>query len=311
MAVYTPRQVPQRSQKKSGWRRLVGIAGILLRRKKKTVQHRAQSVVQGSQRTWKLERFSKSTVLLMSICGILLVSSWLGYQLLTRSNIFRLTDIRVFGHRMTTERQILEISGLQRGISLLRFNAQDIVTKIKKHPWIDRVEVKTQWPSGLQITVHEYVPLALVNIDGDKEKKLRYLNNQGHVFAEIEQGQDIDYPVITGLQAHKDIDADNIVKGSLAEAAVTILALAAKGNAVLPIQAISEIHLDPKQGLILYLVDRPFPIYYGRDRLQTKYYRLIKVIEQLYSRKQVDAVKEIRMDYLDDKVLVIGAKIDG
>ncbi len=117
--------------------------------------------------------------------------------------------------------------------------------------------------------------------------------------------------MITGLQAHKDIDADNIVKGSLAEAAVTILALAAKGNAVLPIQAISEIHLDPKQGLILYLVDRPFPIYYGRDRLQTKYYRLIKVIEQLYSRKQVDAVKEIRMDYLDDKVLVIGAKIDG
>ena len=70
-------------------------------------------------------------------------------------------------------------------------------------------------------------------------------------------------------------------------------------------------HLDAKEGLIIYLADRTFPIYFGRDRLQTKFYRLIRVLDQLYSRKQVDTVKEIRMDYADDKVLVVGSQTDG
>ena len=100
-------------------------------------------------------------------------------------------------------------------------------------------------------------------------------------------------------------------KGAWRKAACSLLLLAAKGNAILPIQAVSEVHIDQKLGLILYLVDRPFPVYFGTDRLQTKYFRLLKVLEQLYAKKQVDAVKEIRMDYLDDKVLVTGVQIDG
>ena len=84
-----------------------------------------------------------------------------------------------------------------------------------------------------------------------------------------------------------------------------------EGNAILPIQAVSEVHIDPREGLVIYLVDRPFPVYLGKDRLQTKYFRLVKVLEQLYAKKQVDAVKEIRMDYSNDKVLVTGAEIDG
>jgi hypothetical protein len=131
------------------------------------------------------------------------------------------------------------------------------------------------------------------------------------VFAEIEPGQDIDHPVITGLVAGRDVVADILVRGGLAEAAETFLRLAARGHAILPLQAVSEVHLDPEEGLIIYLADRPFPIYFGRDRLQTKYYRLIRVLDQLYSRKQIDTVKEIRMDYADDKVLVVGSQTDG
>ena len=121
----------------------------------------------------------------------------------------------------------------------------------------------------------------------------------------------MDFPVITGVAAGRDVDANGFVKGSLAESACALLQLAAKGNAILPIQAVSEVHVDEKRGVILYLVDRPFPVYFGADRLQTKFFRLVKVLEQLYAKKQVDAVKEIRMDYLDDKVLVTGAQIDG
>jgi hypothetical protein len=268
-------------------------------------------MVTGAQRAWKLKRFSKYTLLFAVVGCALVAVLYLSVQLLVKSNIFRLTDIRISGTSHTTERQILDLVGLQQGGSLLRFNAKEAKSRIEAHPWVEQVEIKTQWPSAIEIVVSEFQPFALVNVEEGKEKRLRYVNRTGHVFAEVGQGQELDFPVITGALTPRDVEKGNLVKGSLAEGACNVLLLAAKGNAILPIQAVSEMHLDQQVGLILYLVDHPFPVYFGKDRLQTKYFRLVRVLEQLYAKKQVEAVKEIRMDYLDDKVLVTGAQIDG
>ena len=312
MAIYTPRQMPSRSQKKMGGARKIGkLLRTLLPRNKKASPIPKPTIMTGTQRVWKLKRFSKITLLLSGLaCGLLIVF-WLSLQLLLQSDIFRLTDIRIAGTRATTERQILDLAGLQRGGSLLQFNTKAAEARIAAHPWVEQVKIKTQWPSAIDITVREYQPFALVNIEEAKGKRLRYINREGHVFAEVGQGQELDFPVITGVLPQKDVASQVFVKGGLAEAACNFLLLAAKGNAILPIQSVSEVHIDAQQGLIVYLIDRPFPVYFGKDRLQTKYYRLVKILEQLYAKKQVDAVKEIRMDYADDKVLVTGAKIDG
>ena len=312
MAVYTPRKIPQRPSRSGGRKRrsLGEILRILLRRRTRTAQYGTGAVVSGAQRLWKWKRLSRNTLLVLALCGGLVTALWFSYQVLIRSDIFRLSDIRISGLKVVTDRQILDLSGLQHGASLLQFRPK-AAARIGTHPWVQQVDIKTRWPSTLAIEVREQQALALVNIEGEKERRLRYLNRDGQVFAEIEPGQDIDHPVITGLVAGRDVVADTLVKGGLAEAAQTFLGLAAQGHAILPLQAVSEVHLDPKEGLIIYLADRPFPIYFGRDRLQTKYYRLIRVLDQLYSRKQVDTVKEIRMDYADDKVLVVGSQTDG
>lgn len=313
MAMYTPRKSPSHSRK--GGRRPKGFGGLftnLFRKKASALKPpRPQSMVSGVQRAWKWKRLGKNTLLIGTLLGIVAAGLWMGVQLLFQSTIFRLTDIKVNGVRIATQRQILDLAGLQPGGSLLRFDAKAAVARIETHPWVERAEIKTQWPSAVEITVSELQPFALINLEAGKERRLRYLNRAGRVFSEAGQGQELDFPVITGVQAEKDVEADRLVKGSMAEAACQLLGMAARGNAILPIQAISEVHIDPRLGLILYLVDRPFPIYFGTDRLQTKYSRLIRVMEQLYMKKQVDAVKEIRMDYLDDKVLVTGVQLDG
>jgi hypothetical protein len=216
----------------------------------------------------------------------------------------------VTGTHIATQRQILDLAGLQQGGSLFRFDAKAAAARIESHPWVERAKITTNWPSAVEIAIHEHQPFALVNLEEAKERRLYYVSRSGRLFAEVGQGQELDFPVITGVRLDKDVDAGRLAKGSLADAACSLLAMAAKGNAVLPIQAVSEVHVDQKNGLILYLVDRPFPVYFGMDRLQLKYNRLIKVLERLYAKKQVDAVKEIRMDYLDDKVLVTGVQVD-
>ena len=313
MAVYTPRKIPQRPSRSGGRKRrsLGEILRILLRRRTRTAQYGTGAVVSGAQRLWKWKRLSRTTLLVLTLCGALVTGLWFSYQALIRSDIFRLSDIRISGLKVVTDRQILDLSGLQHGASLLQFRPKAAAARIAAHPWVQQVDIRTRWPSTLVIEVREQQVLALVNIEGEKERRLRYLNRDGQVFAEIEPGQDIDHLVITGLVAGRDVVDDTLVQGGLAEAAQTFLRLAAQGHAILPLQAVSEVHLDAKEGLIIYLADRPFPIYFGRDRLQTKYYRLIRVLDQLYSRKQVDTVKEIRMDYADDKVLVVGSQTDG
>ena len=312
MAIYKPRQAltrPRKGGRKPGW--TTRLRNMMARRPAKPIPFRPQSMVSDAQRAGKWKRFSQQLLLAAVVCCAAGALLWGSTRLLLRSSIFRLSDIRIIGENAVTERQVLDLAGLQQGGSLLQFNAKAAEARIASHPWVERAEVSTQWPSAVEITVTEHQPFALVNVETDKGRRLRYLSRTGRLFAEVGQGQELDFPVITGAAAGKDVEGDSFVKGSLAESANNLLQLAGKGNAILPIQAISEVHIDQQRGIILYLVDRPFPVYFGTDRLQTKYYRLVRVLEQLYAKKQVDAVKEIRMDYLDDKVLVTGAQIDG
>lgn len=313
MAIYTPHKPAPPSRRggtKSGDPASSGLAGLFRRKKAAKGPAKPQGMVAGAQRLWRWKRLIKRAAL---VCLLVVCAGgglWGAAQLLFQSTIFRLTEIKVTGAHIVTQRQILELAGLQQGGGLFRFDARAAAARIETHPWVERAEVRTNWPSAVEIAITEQQPFALVNLEDGKERRLYYANRAGRLFAEAGQGQELDFPVITGVRLDRDVQAGRLAKGSLGDAACILLGLAARGNAIVPIQAVSEVHVDQKQGLILYLVDRPFPVYFGMDRLQLKYNRLIKVLEQLYTRKQIDGVKEIRMDYLDDKVLVTGVQID-
>jgi Cell division septal protein len=313
MAIYTPRKTTTRSGRggtRAG-KANGGFAGLFRWQKKATGKTaRFQEMVAGAQQVWKWKRLFRGVVFVGLLAVFVGMALWGTARLILQSTVFQVTDIKVTGIRVATQRQILDLAGLQQGSSLLRFDAKAAATRIESHPWVERAEIVTNWPSAVEITVREHKPFALVNLEETKERRLYYVNRSGHMFVEVGQGQELDFPVITGVRRDKDVDAGRLARGSLADAACSLLAMADKGNAILPIQAVSEVYVDQKQGLIMYLVDRPFPVYFGMDRLQLKYNRLIKVLEQLYTKKQVDGVKEIRMDYLDDKVLVTGVQID-
>jgi hypothetical protein len=73
---------------------------------------------------------------------------------------------------------------------------------------------------------------------------------------------------------------------------------------MLPLQALSEIHVTQEKGIILYLAERPFPIYLGYGNIRTRYYQLIRLLEHLYQKGSIEHIREIRMDYKADRILV-------
>ncbi len=314
MVAYTPGGFSPNPAKKKPKGRLVRILD-LFKRKISRKRHNptppgVQTSIAGIQRQSQIKWYSRGVITLVFLCAVVGSFCWVGYALLMRSDVFRLTDIQVKGYRVSSLSQILKKGNIEQGVSLFAVDAKAAAREISSLPWIDRVTLTRRWPSAFEIKVREHRPLALVNVENASGSELFYLNNKGALFAPLRLGQDFDYPVITGVKWEAAESAKQLPQGTVAESALVLLKLAAKGNAILPIQSISEVHVDNRQGLVVYLVDQPFPIYFGTEKIYTKYYRLVKILERLYRKKKIEGIASIRMDYMENKVLVARAELD-
>ncbi len=246
-----------------------------------------------------LARLSLLLLLITLCCGVGVA----GFHLLGYSDIFRVTTVTIRGNRMVRDHQIRELASLGNTTGMLRINTARLAADIARHPWIDRVSVTRQWPSTLAIRVTEHVPLALVNSGEADRQRLFYVDRSGRLFAPVMTSRDVDFPVITGTPEQLAVKDGKITGKSAAAEALHFLRLARK-SVVLPVQAVSEIHVDKEEGLIVYLVERPFPIYLGVNNIKRKFDRLQNIVRDLYRRQEFDRIAEIRMEYTADKVLV-------
>ncbi len=285
---------------------------------------------------------SKTKALFMPLCLLALVVSlvMVAYgplmTMVSGLNLFKIREVTITGCRITTPALIRELAGIRYQSSMMMLKPGHIKAILKAHPWIAEVEIKRQWPDALVISVKEHVVEALILQEVAGSKKFFYLDDSGVVFAPVEPGEDMDFPVITGLEVNaiggtrhpvQATDTKNNANQGLAAAAGAIqgvsravalqemlreplafLKLVRQNNPNLPIQNLSEIHVDQEAGMTLYLVDYPFPIYFGKGEIRTKYSRLKRVLEALYKDTgqgmTIADVAYIRMDYLENKVLV-------
>ncbi len=232
------------------------------------------------------------------VLAALAAGSFLMFKALERSEFFQVTAIRIQGCQRVTKNQVLEQSGVDIHTNLLALDLDEVKSRIEGLEWVEAAEVDRSWPNRLQITIRERVPVALTSL----KEGLFYLDRNGVAFAKVLPPEDMDYPVITGFSREPSPQGG---KGTPLGEALQFIRLAGLGNTMLPGQSISEIHLEPTGSLVLFLVDRPFPIFLGRGEMATKYSRLARVLGRLYKENEFAATAYIRMDYLPDKVLVV------
>lgn len=215
---------------------------------------------------------------------------------------FRIHEIEISGCREIDSEELRKFARITYEMNMLSLDPGMIQSRLLKHPWVESAKIKRIWPDGLAISVQEYRPQALLTQGA--EKKLSYVSSTGVVFASVGEGKELDYPVITGFES---LASEELQKEMLA-AANQFLRLAERNNPNLPAQNISEIHLTKTGELILYLVEHPFPIYFGKDEIKRKYSQLRRVLEVLYRKRKgeasIEEVAYIRLDYQKDKVLV-------
>ena len=237
----------------------------------------------------------------LAVCGVcfsLVVVGFLVYQGMLRSDFFQITAISIEGCRRVPKSKVLDLSGIDIHANLLSLDVDEVQKRIEAQEWIAEAAVERRWPNRLEILVKERKPVALVNFSSG----LCFVDREGVVIAQALPPEDIDFPVISGLgeKAEPGSDAHQAML-----AALRFVGYAGGGSPILPRQNISEVRVGSDGGLVLLLADRPFPIYLGRERLKTKYYRLARVLRWLYNHKKFETTGSVQMDYRQDKALVV------
>jgi hypothetical protein len=214
-------------------------------------------------------------------------------------------SLELSGNRMVPKEKLQEASGIVlHQTSLIGLDTARIEAQLAAVYWVKRAEVKRVWPSDVRITIEENVPVAILSAPQAQEAPLQYIDQKGAVVMPVLAGADVDFPVITGLT---DLADRELREKSLAEALI-FLKKVAGNDPHLPAPSISEIHVNQVGEIVVYMVEYPFPIFFGSGNTSQKYSRLVQVLRALYkkpnAKELLSQIEYIQMDYLNDKVLV-------
>jgi len=212
------------------------------------------------------------------------------YQYLITSPYIRLEEVIITGVDEEIKEQLVELSQLTPEMSLLTLNLNELKNNLQEHPWIRSVELEKQFPHTLIIRSEKEKPRALVALD-----TLYYMNSSGTIFKEVEQTDDIDYPVVTGISGLGSIKQLKL--------ATRIFDLFETETGYWSLDELSEVHIYGDQDAYIYSVSIPAVLKLGGDDMSKKKAELKKIVSHLKKTGRIHTVKGIDLNYRDGAVV--------
>lgn len=124
------------------------------------------------------------------------------YSSLLSSPYFAIRETSVRGLNELTEKDILTLAEIKPAQNLLAVNKKAIERRVGDNPWVKNIYVGRELPNRLVLELKERQPLALF-----KNKSDFYLvDTEGSVFKKINQHDEVDLPVITGVDKKKQAE---------------------------------------------------------------------------------------------------------
>ncbi|MGD9342791.1 MAG: FtsQ-type POTRA domain-containing protein [Desulfuromonadales bacterium] len=232
--------------------------------------------------------------------GFLLASgALLTAQMLLESGYFGVDQIRVEQHIRVSEGDILDASDINIGDSLFELELHMIGRKIEEHPWIAKAEVERSFPDQVVIRVVERQARAIIDLD-----YLYYVDRNGEVFKMLESGDELDYPVITGIDRQYLLDHPNQTQDSL-DLALSLMDQLEQRQ-LFNLEDVSEIHFDQHDGLIMHTRIGGVPVRMGKQNFYAKLNRLEAIYEDLEPR--LLALKYIDLNVTDRVIVKVDVK---
>ncbi len=217
-----------------------------------------------------------------------------GYRAVTAVTLFSLKTIEVSSAKHLTRNEILGLAGVEPGKDLLRMNLKRMGEHLLQNPWVETVRINRYFPDGLSIVITEREPVAIVNMGF-----IYYLDKKGNVFKVLNQGDRLNFPVVTGF-SEEEIGSDpKGTKEALEATCLLLKILRDKGAFILA--DVSEIHYDKGYGFTLFTANNALPVKVGAGNFSEKMERFARIYRDLIV--QLPSIHYIDLDY-NDKIIV-------
>ena len=251
-------------------------------------------------RDWKQLFHRLLRIGIASGSGFLLASgALLTVQMLLESGYFGVNLVRVEQQVRVSEGDILDASDIKIGDSLFDLELHMIGRKIEEHPWIARAEVERSFPDQVVIRVVERQARAIIDLD-----YLYYVDREGVAFKMLESGDELDYPVITGIDRQYLLDHPDQTQNSL-DLALSLMDQLEQRK-LFNLDDVSEIHFDQQEGLIIYTRIGGVPVRMGKENFYAKLDRFEAIYEDLEPR--LLALKYIDLNVTDRVIVKVDVK---
>lgn len=237
----------------------------------------------------------------LGLAGVALLGGALfaGYRALASVSLFRLKKIELSATRRISREEVLAITGLEPGRDLVRMDLKKMGEQLSQNPWVETVRIRRSYPDTVSIALTEREPLAVVNMG-----YFYYLDGTGTIFKVLNQGDRLDYPVITGF-SEEDLNGDPAgMREALAATCQLLALLRAKCSFILA--DVSEIHYDKGYGFTLFTASGALPVKVGSGDFSAKFSRLARIYQNLKAEQQT--IQYIDLDY-SDKIIVKKANV--
>ena len=234
--------------------------------------------------------------IMLGLVGVSLVSGLLffGYRGLSSLTFFHVKKIEVSTTKRLTREEVLAAAGAEPGRDLLRMNLKKMGDQLALNPWVETVRIRRYYPDTISIAITEREPLAVVNMG-----YFYYLDKKGVVFKVLNQGDRLDYPVVTGFSEQDLVNDPAGMKEALQTTCALLTLLREKCAFILA--DVSEIHFDKGYGFTLFTASGGLPVKIGSGDFAAKFSRLARIYQNL--KAQAQTIQYIDLDY-NDKIIV-------
>nr|WP_320048495.1 FtsQ-type POTRA domain-containing protein [uncultured Desulfuromonas sp.] len=233
--------------------------------------------------------------ILILCCTVLIISgATLLMNLVSNSDHFRVETIEVIGNHKLTDQDVIDLSDIRQGVRTFDLDLEIIGQKLAENDWIRDAVVERKLPRGIVIRLHEREAVFIINLD-----YLFYVDHSGEIFKVLRAGDPLNYPLVSGVDRQQLLDEPDKSREQLQQVAGLIEEL--RQREVFSLQDVSQVKIDPKEGLILYSRLFGVPIKVGWQDYPAKLDRLEKIYPELKPRLA-------RLSYINlnvpDKVIV-------
>lgn len=177
------------------------------------------------------------------------LAAWAGVAVLVvvavRPDHLLVERIEFRGAERASVPALRHLAGMPNGTTIWGVDAAAIAAGVERHPWVKDASVRRAWPDRVVVDVVEYVPAAMLLSGG-----LYYVDADGNRFMEA-RGEDVDYPVITGIEPQLGEAHPDLPRVAARDALKLVIALDERG--LVDLEDVSEVAFSPARGFTVVL----------------------------------------------------------